>query len=78
MSRPFVSAGVPPVEVVATTRAPARAATRAGTKAPAGSLRRFAGWLSAVFADDGMSARFAAERQHDAGLVRRVESRRRP
>ena len=35
-------------------------------------------WLPALFADDGMSARFAAERHHDEGLVRRVESRRRP
>jgi hypothetical protein len=51
---------------------------RATSAAPAHSLRRFATWLSALFADDGMSARLAAERHHDEGLVRRVESRRRP
>jgi hypothetical protein len=32
--------------------------------------------VSALLTDDGMSARFAAERRHDEGLVRRVESRR--
>jgi hypothetical protein len=41
-------------------------------------LRRFAGWLSTLLADDGMSARFSNERQRDEGLVRRVEGRRRP
>jgi hypothetical protein len=41
-------------------------------------LRRLGDWLSAVMADDGVGARFAAERQRDAGLVRRVERRRRP
>jgi hypothetical protein len=32
--------------------------------------------VSALLTDDGMSARFAAERRHDEGLVHRVESRR--
>jgi hypothetical protein len=40
-------------------------------------LRRLADWLSAVVADHGMSERFAAERQRDGELVRRVERRRR-
>jgi hypothetical protein len=40
-------------------------------------LRRLADWLSAVVANDGMSERFAAERQRDGELVRRVERRRR-
>jgi hypothetical protein len=40
-------------------------------------LRRLADWLSAVVANDGMSERFAAARQRDEDLVRRVERRRR-
>jgi hypothetical protein len=40
-------------------------------------LRRLAKRLAAVLADDGTSARFAAERQRDDDLVRRVERRRR-
>jgi hypothetical protein len=39
-------------------------------------IRRVAIRLSALLADDGMSARFAAERQRDDDLVRRVERRR--
>jgi hypothetical protein len=39
-------------------------------------LRRFTDWLSAVVANDGMSERFAVERQRDEELVRRVEQRR--
>jgi hypothetical protein len=57
--------------------ASARSATEAATRVPAHRLRRFAAWLSAQWADDGVSARFAAEREKDHGLVRRVESRRR-
>jgi hypothetical protein len=41
-------------------------------------MRRFAGWLSALVADDGMNGRFAAERTRDEALVRRVEGGRRP
>ena len=51
---------------------------RDASTAPAHPLRRFAGWLSTLLADDGMSARFSTERQRDEGLVRRVEGRRRP
>jgi hypothetical protein len=40
-------------------------------------LRRLADWLSALVADDGMSERFAAERQRDEKLVGRVERQRR-
>jgi hypothetical protein len=68
MSRPSTTVSIARVEV-----GPARTATRA----PAHPLRRFAGWLSELLVDDGVSSRFAAERQHDEGLVRRVESRRR-
>jgi hypothetical protein len=67
VSHPPTSEGVVQIAV-----APARAASAR----PAHSLRRFATWLSALLADDGMSARFAAERRHDEGLVRRVENRR--
>jgi hypothetical protein len=49
----------------------------AASPAPARRLARLAGWLSAQLADPGVSARFAAERQRDEGLVRRVERRRR-
>jgi hypothetical protein len=69
VSHPPTAEGVVPIAA-----APARAASAAPTHA----LRRFATWLSALLADDGMSARFAAERHHDEGLVRRVEGRRRP
>jgi hypothetical protein len=41
-------------------------------------LRRLGDWLAAVMADDGVGARFAAERRRDEELVRRVERRRRP
>jgi hypothetical protein len=51
------------------------ARTRATVATPARPLRRFAGWLSTLLADDGFSTRFAAERQRDEGLVRRVERR---
>ena len=55
-------------------------ATRTRDTIPARTrpLRRFAGWLTSLLADDGMSDRFAAERRRDEGLVRRVEGRRRP
>jgi hypothetical protein len=66
MSHPSTAEAVVPVAVE-----PARAAsaTRGHT------LRRFATWLSALLADDGMSARFASERRRDEGLIRRVERR---
>lgn len=51
---------------------------RAASTAPARPLRRLACWLSALLADDGMSTRFAAERQRDDGVVSRVERQRRP
>jgi hypothetical protein len=71
MSRPFVDTA--PYDVVPTVQVtPARAAI----VAPAHTLRRFAGWLSALVADDGVGARFAAERERDQGLVRRVEQGR--
>ena len=38
-------------------------------------LRRLTDWLSAVVANDGMSERFAVERQCDQELIRRVERR---
>ena len=66
MSRPSTSVSVVRVEV---------APVRVAPTAPARRLRRFAGWLSALLADDGVDARFAAERRRDDGLVRRVESR---
>jgi hypothetical protein len=40
-------------------------------------LRRLAGWLTALVADDGMSERFATERQRDKELVERVDRQRR-
>ena len=40
-------------------------------------LRRLAGWLTALVADDGMNERFATERQRDAELVERVDRQRR-
>ena len=40
-------------------------------------LRRLAGWLTALVADDGMSQRFATERQRDKELVERVDRQRR-
>jgi hypothetical protein len=45
---------------------------------PARAPRRFPGWLSALLADGGVSARFATERRRDEDLVRRVERRRQP
>jgi hypothetical protein len=39
-------------------------------------LRRLTDWLSVVVANDGMSERFAVERQRDEELIRRVERRR--
>jgi len=41
------------------------------------SLRRLAGWLRALVADDGMSERFATERRRDEEIVERVDRRRR-
>jgi hypothetical protein len=81
MSRPFVGVGVVPRDVVpARDMVPAVEVipARAAGATPARSLRRFAGWLSALLADDGVNARFNAERGRDEGLVRRVESRPRP
>jgi len=46
-------------------------------KARTWTTRRFAGRLSALLSDGGMSDRFAAERARDEGLVRRVEGRER-
>ena len=67
MSRSPTVPGVIPLD-------PAR--TRDTTSVPDRPLRRFAGWISALLADDGMSGRFAAERRRDEGLVRRVEGQR--
>jgi hypothetical protein len=80
MSRPFVSAGAVPLEVHPAEVVPAAQAlpARAARATAAHSLRRFAGRVSALLADDGVSARFAAERGRDAGLLHRVERRRRP
>jgi hypothetical protein len=69
MSQPSAVEGVVPL---------ATDSARVASAAPAHSLRRVAGWLSALLADNGTSARFAAERRHDEGLVRRVEQQRRP
>ena len=69
MSRPIAQAQAAP------TRAPSAFRSRP----LAHSLRRFAGRLAALLADDGMSDRFAAERRRDEGLLRRVEGpQRRP
>jgi hypothetical protein len=82
MSRPSTIASAPPTVVGArpTVVGAVHEVASAGTaKAiPAGSWRRFAGWFSTLLADDGINARFAAERQRDEGLVRRVEHRHRP
>ena len=56
VSNPPTAEGVVQIAV-----APARAASAA----PVHRLRRFVTWLSALLTDDGMSARFAAERRHD-------------
>jgi hypothetical protein len=74
MSGSSTVAGAPPTAVGAmhVEVAPARTA---GT-IPA-RLRRFAGWLSALVADDGVNARFGAERRRDEGLVQRVERSKR-
>ena len=69
MSRQSAVPGVIPLD---STR------TRDTIPARARPLRRFAGWLSTLLADDGFSDRFAAERRRDDGLVHRVEGRRRP
>ena len=61
-----------------TTIAAPAVPARAAVANPARRLRRFRRWMRALVADDGTSARFATERQRDEGLVRRVESRRRP
>ena len=74
MSRPSTVVGAPPTGALRVEVASARAAGAI----PAHSLRRFAGWLSALLADDGLNARFASERGRDEGLVRRVERRHRP
>jgi hypothetical protein len=50
----------------------------APTAVRASRLRRLADWLSALVADEGMSARFDGERQRDEDIVRRVERQRRP
>jgi hypothetical protein len=50
---------------------------RAPTRVRTGRLRRLADWLSALLADDGVSARFDAERQRDEELVRRIARKRR-
>jgi hypothetical protein len=68
MSRPFVYPEATPARVER---------TYSGTSSVP-SLRRFATWFSELLADDGFSDRFAAERSRDEGLVRRVESQRRP
>ncbi len=71
MSRPSTSVDAVHLEMGTTT-------TRTANTSATRSLRRFAGWLSALLADDGVSARFAAERRRDDDLVRRVERRPRP
>jgi hypothetical protein len=53
------------------------ARTEDADRAPAHPLRRLAGRLRAFLADDGVGARFDAERGRDEGLVSRVASRRR-
>jgi hypothetical protein len=82
MSRPFVAVGAVPrldvVRAVDVIPAVEVVPAKAESAAPAHSLRRFAGWLSALLADDGMNARFTAERGRHEGLVRRVEQQRRP
>ena len=76
MSRSSTIAGAPPTVVgVAHVEV---ASARSASAVPARSWRRFAGWLSALLADDGFNARFSAERQRDEGLVRRVERLHRP
>jgi hypothetical protein len=69
MSRLSTGVGVMHVEV---------GHARDASAAPTRSLRLFARWFCALLADDGVSARFAAERQRDEGLVRRVERRHCP
>jgi hypothetical protein len=54
---------------IAAPAVPARVAVATPTR----RLQRFADWMRALLADDGTGARFAAERRHDDGLVRRVE-----
>jgi hypothetical protein len=39
-------------------------------------LQRFASWIRALMTDDGIGARFATQRRHDA-LMRRVERQNR-
>ena len=56
---------------------PANAVPAQPAKARTWGMRRFAGRLSALLSDGGMSDRFAAERARDEGLVRRVEGRER-
>jgi hypothetical protein len=76
MSRPSTVVGAAPTVVGAVHVEVASA--RTASAIPARSWRRFAGWLSALLADDGFNARFATERQRDQGLVRRVERQHRP
>jgi hypothetical protein len=45
---------------------------RVAVPTPTRRLQRFASRMRALMADDGTGARFAAERQHDDALVRRV------
>ena len=56
---------------------PATAVPAQPAKARTWGIRRFAGRLSALLSDGGMSDRFAAERARDEGLMRRVEGRER-
>jgi hypothetical protein len=58
------------------SRSTTRTARVATAAARPHRLRRLAKRLRALLADDGMSARFKAERQRDDDLVRRVERRR--
>jgi hypothetical protein len=78
MSRPSTIASAPSAVVRATPVVAEVASPHSARAIPAGSLRRFAGWLSTLLADDGMNARFSAERQRDAGIVHRVERRNGP
>jgi hypothetical protein len=76
MSRPSTVVGAPPTVVGAVHVEVASA--RSASAIRARSWRRFAGWLSALLADDGFNARFTTERQRDEGLVRRVERQHLP
>ena len=75
MSHSSTIAGAPPTVVGV---AHSRCLRSERERHPGRSWRRFAGWISALLADDGFNARFSAERQRDEGLVRRVERLHRP